>query len=73
MTNSRRPVFAALISAGVLWGTTVPLSKVALTWLPPAGLAFTRFALAAAILMLVTRSRLRAAASPAILVSGALG
>src|ERR1700729_669312 len=73
MNNSRRLVFAALISAGVLWGTTVPLSKVALAWLPPAGLALVRFGLAAALLMLCSRSRLRAAASPAILISGALG
>jgi O-acetylserine/cysteine efflux transporter len=73
MNNSRRLVFTALISAGVLWGTTVPLSKVALAWLPPAGLALTRFGLAAALLMFVRRSSLRAAASPAILVSGALG
>ena len=73
MNTSRRHVFLALISAGVLWGTTVPLSKVALAWLPPAGLAFVRFALAGGLLMVVSRSRLRAAASPAILVSGALG
>jgi O-acetylserine/cysteine efflux transporter len=73
MNRSRRLVFAALISAGVLWGTTVPLSKIALIWLPPAWLAFTRFGLAAVILMLVSRSRLRGAASPAILISGALG
>jgi O-acetylserine/cysteine efflux transporter len=73
MNNSRRLIFAALISAGVLWGTTVPLSKVALAWLPPAGLAFVRFALAAALLMFFRRSQLRAAASPAVLISGALG
>jgi len=73
MNTSRRLVFPALISAGVLWGTTVPLSKIALAWLPPAGLAFARFALAGGLLALVRGSRLRAAASPAILVSGALG
>jgi O-acetylserine/cysteine efflux transporter len=73
MTDSRRLVFPALISAGILWGTTVPLSKLALGWLPPAWLAFTRFALAAAILMVIGRGRLRGAASPAILVSGGLG
>jgi drug/metabolite transporter (DMT)-like permease len=73
MTNSRRLVFPALISAGILWGTTVPLSKLALAWLPPAWLAFTRFALAAVLLMIVCRGRLRGAASPAILVSGGLG
>jgi O-acetylserine/cysteine efflux transporter len=73
MNSSRRLVFPALIAAGVLWGTTVPLSKVALAWLPPAGLAFVRFALAGGLLMLFSRSRLRAASSPAILISGALG
>jgi O-acetylserine/cysteine efflux transporter len=73
MTDSRRLVFPALISAGILWGTTVPLSKLALVWLPPAWLAFTRFALAAVILMIISRGRLRAAASPAILISGGLG
>jgi O-acetylserine/cysteine efflux transporter len=73
MTRTRRLVFPALISAGLLWGTTVPLSKLALGWLSPAGLAFGRFALAAAVLMLVSRGRLRAATSPAVLASGGLG
>jgi O-acetylserine/cysteine efflux transporter len=73
MTNNRRMLFPALIAAGVLWGTTVPLSKVALGWMPPAWLAFGRFALAGAILMVASRSRLRAAGSPAILISGGLG
>ncbi len=57
----------------MLWGTTVPLSKVALGWLPPGWLAFVRFALAAAVLMVASRSRLRAACSPAILATGAIG
>jgi len=73
MTNSRRLLFPALIAAGVLWGTTVPLSKLALGWMAPGWLAFARFALAAAILMVASRSRLRAACSPAILISGGLG
>jgi O-acetylserine/cysteine efflux transporter len=73
MTSNRRLVFPALLAAGVLWGTTVPLSKVALGWLPPAWLAFARFALAAAVLLVASRSRLRAAASPAILITGAVG
>ena len=73
MNNSRRFVFPALLAAGVLWGTTVPLSKVALGWLPPGWLAFARFALAAAVLMVASRSRLRAACSPAILATGAIG
>jgi O-acetylserine/cysteine efflux transporter len=73
MTNSRRLVIPALITAGVLWGTTVPLSKLALAWMAPAWLAFARFGLAAAVLMVASRSRLRRAASPAILVSGGIG
>jgi O-acetylserine/cysteine efflux transporter len=73
MTNSRRLIFPALIAAGILWGTTVPLSKLALAWMAPGWLAFARFALAAAVLMVVSRRRLRAAVSPAILVTGGIG
>jgi len=79
MTNNRRRVFAALIAAGVLWGTTVPLSKLALAWLPPAWLAFGRFGVAAAVLLLVAgrdaagRAKVRAACRPAVLAGGALG
>ena len=73
MNSSRRLVFPALVAAGVLWGTTVPLSKVALGWLGPAWLTFARFGLAAAVLVLVSRSRLRAAWSPAVALSGAAG
>ncbi len=40
---------------------------------PPAWLTFGRFGLAAAVLMLVSRSRLRAAFSPAIVLSGGTG
>jgi drug/metabolite transporter (DMT)-like permease len=73
MTNSRRLVFPALIAAGILWGITVPLSKLALAWMAPGWLAFARFALAGAMLMLVSRRRLGAAVSPAILVTGGIG
>lgn len=73
MTTNRRLVFPALIAAGILWGITVPLSKLALGWLPPAWLAFGRFGIAAALLLVVSRSRLRTAWSPGILISGALG
>jgi O-acetylserine/cysteine efflux transporter len=73
MTSSRRLVLPALAASGLLWGTTVPLSKVALGWLGPAWLTCARFALAAALLMLVSRTRLRAACRPAIVVSGAVG
>ena len=74
MTNNRRLVFAALIAAGVLWGTTVPLSKLALVWLGPAWLAFARFGVAAAVLLLVAgRDKVRAVCRPAVLASGAVG
>src|SRR5258706_9399708 len=70
--NCRRSV-AALTAAGILWGTTVPLSKVALGWLPPGWLPFARFGVAAVILLAVSRSGIRAAFRPAVLVSGAVG
>lgn len=70
--NCRRSV-AALTAAGFLWGTTVPLSKVALGWLPPGWLTFARFGVAAVILLAVSRSGIRTAFRPAVLVSGAVG
>lgn len=73
MNSNRRLVFPALVAAGVLWGTTVPLSKLALGWLGPAWLTFARFGLAAVLLMLVSRSRLRGAWSPAVVITGAVG
>jgi O-acetylserine/cysteine efflux transporter len=73
MAQRTRLVFPALAAAGILWGTTVPLSKLALAWLAPGWLAFARFALAAALLTVVSRPKLRAACSPAILITGAAG
>ena len=74
MNINRRRAIAALIGAGLLWGTTVPLSKVALEWLSPGWLTFARFGVAAAILLLASpRPRLRAAFRPVVLASGAFG
>jgi O-acetylserine/cysteine efflux transporter len=73
MELNRRRAVAALTAAGLLWGTTVPLSKVALGWLPPGWLTFARFGVAAIILLTVSRSRISAAFTPAVLVSGAIG
>src|SRR5271167_1630940 len=82
MNINRRHAVAALIAAGLLWGTTVPLSKLALAWLSPGWLTATRFGLAAAVLLAVTllttgrtsgRAKLRAAFTPKVLASGALG
>ena len=82
MNTNRRHAVAALIAAGLLWGTTVPLSKLALAWLSPGWLTSARFGLAAAVLLAVTllttrrtsgRAKLRAAFTPKVLASGALG
>src|SRR6266581_5869845 len=57
MKSNRRHAVAALIAAGLLWGTTVPLSKLALEWLSPGWLTAVRFGLAAAVLLAVARRR----------------
>lgn len=83
MNIYRFRAIAALTTAGVAWGTTVPLSKVALDWVSPGWLAFIRFGLAAAVLLTVLLSgsgrgtgrkrALRAAFRLPVLASGALG
>jgi O-acetylserine/cysteine efflux transporter len=79
MKTNRRNAVAALIAAGLLWGTTVPLSKLALAWLSPGWLTVMRFGLAAAVLLAAMARRtdgrraLRAACTPAVLAAGALG
>ena len=73
MNTNRRNAVAALIAAGLLWGTTVPLSKLALEWLSPGWLTAARFGLAAAVLLAVAKPGLRAAFTPKVLLSGALG
>ena len=74
MTTDRRRAVAALTFAGLAWGATVPLSKLALGWLAPGWLTVARFGVAAAILLLATpRARIRAACTPGILASGAAG
>src|SRR6266567_3045984 len=89
MNTNRRHAVAALIAAGLLWGTTVPLSKLALEWLAPGWLTAVRFGLAAAVLLAAARRRgrgatqptaqrsaqtpLRRAFTPAVLAAGALG
>ena len=73
MNTNRRTAVAVLAGAGLLWGTSVPLTKLALEWLPPAWLTVARFGLAAAVLLAAVGFRVRGAASPAVLAWGAVG
>ena len=73
MNLDRRPAIAALATAGVLWGTTIPLSKLALEWLSPWWLTVARFGLAAIILLVAARPRISGACTPGVLAWGALG
>ena len=73
MRTHDRTAIVALAAAGVLWGLTVPLSKLALGWLDPCWLTFARFAAAAPLLALVSRARLRDALSWRVAANGALG
>jgi len=68
-----RSALAALTAAGLMFGLTVPLSKVALGWLDPAWLAALRFGLAAPVLALVARRCLREAVTLRIAAWGAGG
>jgi drug/metabolite transporter (DMT)-like permease len=69
----RRAALVALTAAGIVWGLTVPGSKLALEWLGPAWLTFMRFALAAPLLAVVARRTLRGALAPGVIGWGALG
>jgi O-acetylserine/cysteine efflux transporter len=73
MNLDRRTSVAALTAAGLLWGTTVPVTKLALGWLPPGWLTVARFGLAAAVLLVAVRFRVRAVCSPAVLAWGTAG
>ena len=72
MTKIDRYALAALLVAGITWGLTVPLSKLALAWLDPLWLNVGRFGLAAVALAPLARHGLRGAASPAVLGWGAV-
>ena len=74
LRGSQSRAVAALAAAGVAWGTSVPLSKAALEWLPPAWLVVVRFGVAAAVLFaVVDRAALRAALRWPVLAWGAAG
>src|SRR3954467_5693495 len=69
----RHSALAALVAAGLLWGLTVPLSKLVLDWLPGGWLTLVRFAIAAPLLAVAGRGGLRAAFTPRVLAAGAIG
>jgi O-acetylserine/cysteine efflux transporter len=75
MINQRYRTVAALIAAGTAWGTSVPLSKVALGWLGPGWLTAARFAVAAVVLLIMSgrAGTLRKALTLPVLLSGAVG
>src|SRR3954468_14439221 len=73
LMETRRTAILALAAAGVLWGLTVPLSKVALEWLGPGWLTVVRFLAAAPLLALAGRRGLRDAFVPRVAGAGALG
>src|SRR3954464_4997735 len=68
-----RSALFALTAAGLMFGLTVPLSKVALGWLDPAWLAAARFGLAAPVLAAVAWRSLRAALHVRVAAWGAAG
>ena len=69
----RHSALGALVAAGLLWGLTVPLSKLVLEWLDGGTLTVVRFALAAPLLAFASRKHLKAAFTPRILAAGAIG
>jgi drug/metabolite transporter (DMT)-like permease len=73
MNKDNRDAILALAAAGVLWGLTVPLSKLALAWLGPAWLTVARFAGASIPLAVAGRRRLRETLDPRVAASGAIG
>src|SRR5690349_13120981 len=73
MNTTRRTAIFALSAAGILWGLTVPLSKLALAWVGPGWLTVARFAAAAPLLALAGRRRLREALVPRVVAAGAVG
>ena len=70
MDRKRYAPFGALAAAGLLWGLTVPLSKLAMGWLGPAWLTVARFALSAPLLGIIGRRSLREALQPRVAVAG---
>lgn len=72
LSDRRTSALTALTAAGLLWGTSVPLSKAAFAGFGPAWLTVFRFALAGLIILVVMRPRL-STVRPALWFYGAFG
>jgi O-acetylserine/cysteine efflux transporter len=73
MLNRRLPL-VALALAGLLWGATMPLTKLALTVIDPGWLTAVRFVLAGVPLLWLARGRgLGSAVTPQVVLWGAAG
>lgn len=73
MATDRRHALFALVAAGLLWGSTVPLTKLALDEVGAGWLTVARFALAAPLLALLARRTLGDALRWDVAGWGALG
>ena len=75
MINKSYSAVVALIASGIAWGSSVPLSKVALGWLAPGWLTGIRFGLAAVVLLIIAArsGKLRGSLALPVLASGAIG
>jgi O-acetylserine/cysteine efflux transporter len=73
LLTGRNKALTALATAGLLWGTSVPLSKTALASLGPAWLTVIRFAVAGLLLLVVARPTLRGNVSLKVMLWGAIG
>jgi len=72
MRSDRHTALLALTGAGIIFGLTVPFSKLALEGMGPVWLTVARFALAFPVLALVARRTLRGAVALPVLGWGAL-
>ncbi|MGO9900073.1 MAG: DMT family transporter [Solirubrobacteraceae bacterium] len=73
MKTHDRTAILSLAAAGALWGISVPLTKLALGWLGPGWVTVVRFSVAAPLLALASRGRLRQALDLRVALVGAFG
>ena len=69
----QRNAIIALVVAGIIWGSSVALSKLSLGWLDATWLTALRFGLAAPVLAVIGRRHLRRAFTVRIFFAGAVG